>query len=106
MWKQVATFSQGMARVPHLPALLGAENVLLRPTDAQARDIEAIIGWAENKNTPVAMDYAKRHGIPYWRAEDGFVRSVGLGVTGDPPLSMVLDDRGIYYDARRESLIE
>ncbi|MCH2163337.1 MAG: capsular polysaccharide biosynthesis protein [Marinovum sp.] len=40
------------------------------------------------------------------RVEDGFLRSFGLGATLIPPLSLVLDDLGIYYDPRHESRLE
>ena len=38
--------------------------------------------------------------------EDGFLRSRGLGADLIAPLSLVLDDTGIYYDATRPSLLE
>lgn len=38
--------------------------------------------------------------------EDGFLRSRGLGADLVAPLSVVLDDAGIYYDATRPSLLE
>ena len=44
------------------------------------------------------------------RVEDGFLRSRGLGADLTPPLSLVVDDLGIYYDptapSRLEALIE
>lgn len=40
------------------------------------------------------------------RLEDGFLRSVGLGADLTRPLSWVLDDMGIYYDARHPSALE
>ncbi|MEM6888005.1 MAG: capsular polysaccharide biosynthesis protein [Pseudomonadota bacterium] len=40
------------------------------------------------------------------RVEDGFLRSHGLGAELVPPLSLVLDDLGIYYDATRPSRLE
>ncbi|WP_231592781.1 capsular polysaccharide biosynthesis protein [Pelagovum pacificum] len=40
------------------------------------------------------------------RVEDGFLRSRGLGADLIPPLSLVLDDLGIYYDPTRESRLE
>lgn len=40
------------------------------------------------------------------RIEDGFLRSVGLGADLTRPLSWVLDDRGIYYDAGQPSALE
>ena len=103
-WRTVGVFSRGIAAIPHLAALLGAEKVTLRPV--RPRDIDAVVGWGEKRNTQIARAWARFAGVPYWRAEDGFVRSVGLGVTGDPPLSIVLDDLGVYYDARRPSRLE
>ncbi|WP_299847006.1 capsular polysaccharide biosynthesis protein [uncultured Paracoccus sp.] len=40
------------------------------------------------------------------RVEDGFLRSRGLGAELTPPLSLVADDLGIYYDPTRESRLE
>jgi capsular polysaccharide export protein len=44
-------------------------------------------------------------GLPVLRLEDGFLRSVGLG-SEDPPLSIAVDDLGIYYDAALPSRLE
>lgn len=43
---------------------------------------------------------------PPLRIEDGFLRSRGLGAELVPPLSLVRDDLGIYYDPTRESRLE
>ncbi|MEO0389400.1 MAG: capsular polysaccharide biosynthesis protein [Pseudomonadota bacterium] len=40
------------------------------------------------------------------RVEDGFLRSAGLGAALVPPLSLVTDDFGIYYDPSRPSQLE
>ena len=40
------------------------------------------------------------------RVEDGFLRSRGLGAELVPPLSLVLDDIGIYYDPSQPSRLE
>ncbi|MHA6324973.1 capsular polysaccharide biosynthesis protein [Roseivivax sp. CAU 1753] len=40
------------------------------------------------------------------RVEDGFLRSRGLGAELVPPLSLALDDLGIYYDPQRPSRLE
>ncbi len=47
-----------------------------------------------------------RHEGPTIRLEDGFLRSVGLGADLIRPVSWVLDQRGIYYDATRPSGLE
>ena len=38
--------------------------------------------------------------------EDGFIRSVGLGSNLVPPLSLVTDDMGIYFNAEIPSRLE
>jgi capsular polysaccharide export protein len=64
-----------------------------------------------------AVDIAKREGRRQmcWagkakgdtvRVEDGFLRSRGLGADLVPPLSLVLDAEGIYYDPTRASGLE
>ena len=40
------------------------------------------------------------------RVEDGFLRSRGLGAQLVPPLSLITDDTGIYYDPTRPSQLE
>lgn len=49
---------------------------------------------------------AEASGICLLRVEDGFLRSRGLGAALIPPLSLVSDDLGIYYDPHRESRLE
>lgn len=44
--------------------------------------------------------------LPCLRVEDGFLRSRGLGAALVPPLSLVTDDLGIYYDPAQESRLE
>jgi capsular polysaccharide export protein len=49
---------------------------------------------------------ARELGLPVRRMEDGFVRSVGLGSNLVAPLSLVIDDLGIYFDPRTPSRLE
>lgn len=44
--------------------------------------------------------------VPLVRVEDGFLRSAGLGAALVAPVSLALDDLGIYYDPTRESRLE
>ena len=44
--------------------------------------------------------------VPCRRVEDGFLRSRGLGAALVPPLSLITDDLGIYYDPTRPSQLE
>lgn len=49
---------------------------------------------------------ALERGCQILRLEDGFLRSVGLGADLIRPLSWVVDQRGIYFDATRPSDLE
>lgn len=48
----------------------------------------------------------KAGALPCIRVEDGFLRSRGLGAELVPPLSLVTDASGIYYDPTRPSDLE
>ena len=45
-------------------------------------------------------------GVRVWRMEDGFLRSVGLGADLVRPMSWIVDQQGIYYDAMQVSDLE
>ncbi|WP_218314751.1 capsular polysaccharide export protein, LipB/KpsS family [Halomonas sp. 18071143] len=38
--------------------------------------------------------------------EDGFIRSLNIGLSGDPALSVIIDDMTPYYDSNSESRLE
>ncbi len=59
-----------------------------------------------DKNGRRLMRWANAPGDDAILVEDGFIRSRGLGANLVAPLSLVLDDTGIYYDATRPSLLE
>jgi len=63
----------------------------------------AVWGRREHALRPSTIPEGKRSIV---RLEDGFLRSVGLGADLVPPLSWVIDGRGIYYDATQPSDLE
>ncbi len=91
---------------PRLQAFFGSERPLRFHDDPARADREAtasgrsLLIWAGKEPdgfTPKA---------PCLRVEDGFLRSRGLGAELVPPLSLVTDDRGIYYDPSRPSRLD
>jgi capsular polysaccharide export protein len=91
---------------PRLQAVFGATRALRFRDDPVAADRLAratgrgLLVWAGKEPedfTPAA---------PCRRVEDGFLRSRGLGAELVPPLSLVTDDLGIYYDPTRPSRLE
>jgi len=63
-------------------------------------------GKARPAETRRVMRWAGKPGTHGVLVEDGFLRSRGLGADLIAPLSLVLDDLGIYYDATRHSRLE
>jgi capsular polysaccharide export protein len=89
-----------MARVPNLPAFLGRRPEFARHLNAGH---VAVAGWGVKPSGMWARMLAKRDGVPLQLLEDGFLRSIERT---DPPLSLVVDDLGIYYDAAHPSRLE
>lgn len=102
----VATFSVGIARLPHLLNFLGASKLVFCPGPNDVSHVDCVVGWGLKPNTVKAAQFAARYDLPLLRLEDGFVRSVGLGVQGAAALSLVIDSCGIYYDATAPSDLE
>jgi len=63
-------------------------------------------GWGRKKTGLFARVCHEKFGGKLTLFEDGFIRSVGLGVDGSPSFSFVEDDVGIYYDATAPSKLE
>ncbi len=101
---RVVAHGQGVARIPTLPALLSGA-VLVRPRRWGATPADAVLAWGRKPSADRAAAWAGAHGLPVITLEDGFLRSVGLG-HAEPPLSVVVDDVGVYYDATRPSRLE
>ncbi|WEX10247.1 capsular polysaccharide biosynthesis protein [Chelativorans sp. AA-79] len=82
--------SRGIARIPHLHAFL-------------EEDERAVLGWGMKRSGRRAREIAARKRLPFLLLEDGFLRSVERF---DPPLSILMDDLGIHYDASSPSRLE
>lgn len=74
----------------HVQAFFGRE------TPVRFAERDATMAWASRAP----------EGFAGLRVEDGFLRSRGLGAELVPPLSLAVDDLGIYYDPRHESRLE
>ncbi|WP_298913269.1 capsular polysaccharide biosynthesis protein [uncultured Roseobacter sp.] len=84
---------------PHLQRFYGHHKQVIfedEPARARAADRPWMV-WA-SKATIGQSDAV--------RVEDGFLRSRGLGAELVPPLSLVSDDLGIYYDPTKPSRLE
>ena len=100
---RLGILSAGIGRIPYLASFFGAE--VRRLSRWSFANVDAVAGWGLRPSTRKAIAYARRHDLPYVALEDGFLRSFGTG-ENFPPLSLVLDGDGIYYDCTKVSALE
>lgn len=70
------------------------------------KDNSIFLGWGRKKSGLKAISLAKRHKGSFLLLEDGFIRSLNLGLYNSPSFSIVEDDVGIYYDSNEASRLE
>lgn len=102
----IGIYSSGIWQLPHLQRFLGEACCKLTPLSSLPGNVDAIAVWGERPSALRPIERAQKAGLSVLRLEDGFTRSLELGVNGAPPLGIVVDDLGIYYDARRPSRLE
>ncbi len=95
--------SHGIRNLKYLKAFLPeCRKIITR----ERADFQIVAGWGFKKTAEQARKIAQKHAVPYWALEDGFLRSIRLGRDGEPPMSLVVDPIGIYYDAHASSQLE
>ncbi|MBF7069476.1 capsular polysaccharide biosynthesis protein [Campylobacter volucris] len=67
---------------------------------------DIFLGWGRKKSGFKAIKLAKKYNCKFLLLEDGFLRSLNLGIENSPSFSIVKDDVGIYYDATAPSRLE
>lgn len=101
---RLLVLSKGAQRISTLPLLLPDYSLLCSDASA-AGQADAVLAWGNKPSAVKAREVARKANLSVLTVEDGFIRSVGLG-SDDPPLSLVVDDLGIYYDASAPSRLE
>ncbi|WP_445000739.1 capsular polysaccharide biosynthesis protein [Halomonas mongoliensis] len=96
-WKRrfVGDFMGSRARLTHVTHAAATQS------SPQAR----LLVWSSDHATRESL-IQNGNRQPVWQMEDGFLRSVGLGVDLVRPLSLIIDSRGIHYDPRQASDLE
>ncbi|SEG54849.1 capsular polysaccharide export protein [Marinobacterium lutimaris] len=96
---------KGLGQTPWLAEFLEAPCARISAWTKFCR-FTHIAGWGLKPSASRAREYAGKLGVPFISLEDGFLRSLGLGVDGAPLHSLIVDRSGIYYDATRPSDLE
>lgn len=101
LWKRAVI--KPFFRTPSCRLKFAAATAQLDPAEL-TRNRARLLAWGNGKQQ--TAEFAHRHNIPLLRMEDGFIRSVGLGSNLVPPLSLVIDDIGIYFNPETPSRLE
>lgn len=96
--------SKGAQQIETLSALL-PDYRLLKGTTRDIKQADAVLAWGRKPSALHAQRIALKAGLPLITVEDGFLRSVGLG-PDVPPLSLIVDDMGVYFDTTTPSRLE
>jgi hypothetical protein len=88
------------------PGRVDGANKISRMTSVSNSSAFLQWGASESNRRRNLRRNGKIAGAPFFYIEDGFIRSVTIGLTGSPGLSFLVDDLGPYYDARQWSRIE
>ena len=86
----IHVFSSGISKIQNLEIFLQDEikkygeltfHGAWESPKAQSGDL--VIGWGHKKTAEKARVFAHKHALPYLALEDGFLRSLRLGVEGE-----------------------
>ncbi|MFC7691754.1 beta-3-deoxy-D-manno-oct-2-ulosonic acid transferase [Paeniroseomonas aquatica] len=105
-WKRAAIAAAFAHDGPPAPFAATEAAALALAAAARARgEPGAIAAWA-SRAAPGLAGRRAAAGIPLLWVEDGFLRSVGLGVDFIPSASLAVDALGPHYDPRQPSALE
>ena len=62
--------------------------------------------WGASPTSPRGEAVAALTGAPVVRVEDGFLRSLHPGRSGEPPLGLMIDEAGVHFDSSKPSHLE
>lgn len=105
--QRLASFSRNLSQLPALVEMLGQPVAWVGAPWLWfvQQKFDALVGWGLRPSTIRPRAFAKQHGLPFIALEDGLLRSYGIG-DRFPPLSLVVDELGIYYDSTQPSALE
>ena len=99
--------SRGLRAIRHLERFLGVDEVV-SPAEAGRRGLrpDVALVWGRKESGRATLDYARERDLPVWYLEDGWVRNCSANAHSRTTYSLLVDEEGVYYDARSPSAIE
>lgn len=101
---KAGVFSKKIYSIPFLDDLIEMSCVSIRKNTSVYYPY--VVGWGMKKTSQVPMNYSSINNSIFLSLEDGFVRSLDLGVNNNIQHSLIVDTLGIYYNAKQTSDLE
>lgn len=102
--RRLSYFNAGFLRQPRLRRIMALAGHPLVPL--RRPDVAGVAVWGRSPYAARGEAVAAAHGLPLFRLEDAFLRSIRPGRSGEPPLGLLIDDLGVHFDAASPSRLE
>ncbi|MCB2135543.1 MAG: capsular polysaccharide biosynthesis protein, partial [Rhodobacteraceae bacterium] len=102
--RRLFVFNGGFLTQPRIRRILKLAGYDIRIGKPGPDDLVGV--WGHSPTAPRGEAVAIRTDTPVIRVEDAFLRSVQPGREGEPPLGLMIDERGVHFDSSHPSEIE
>ncbi len=104
----IGFYSNVSEKMRYVPEMLSFRKLLVPLELKSAVQCDFFVKWgiSETENKKRVDFFSQRLKRPLLIIEDGFLRSIGIGLSGDPALSIIIDTETAYYDAGKASGLE
>lgn len=102
----LATYSRGIKSIGILEEAIGQDVVAVKGRASNDSDVSGYLGWGRKISGHKALQASRKNSKPVTFLEDGFLGYWGHPSGNNTRLSLIVDNRGVYYDARSESDLE
>ena len=101
---KLITFSRGIVNNRQLAKVLQVNKIYMHfSQDLDFARTDIFVGWGNKPNTRASRKLAKDGEVAFWTLEDGFIAYIEHPSKQAERLSLIKDERGIYYDSTTPS---
>lgn len=106
MARVAISFSAGIRKIAGLAHFVAVDRVVPPSGPWSAGDDVVVLLWGRKPNTAGALKFAEKHGFPVLYLEDGPIRTCARDAHSRMMYSMLVDQKGVYYDAASSNILE
>lgn len=99
MARLAISFSRGLKSIRNIETFLDVDRVVPPVTKWDARDEVFVVVWGRKESSRKALAFASEHQLPVQFLEDGFIRTCSANSHSRTCYSIIVDRKGVYYDA-------